>query len=119
MMADFYDRNGKKIKLERWMALYAKDENKVVKQERVGDKIVSTVWLGVDHNFSDEGSPLIFETMIFPILETGPVPVPEFVRRYAFEDEAVEGHAFAVLVAEGKANPSERGVDEVTEGPVF
>lgn len=31
----------------------------------VGDHRVSTVFLGLDHNFCDDESPLIFETMIF------------------------------------------------------
>lgn len=38
--------------------------NRVVKQENVGDSRVSTVFLGLDYNFSD-GEPLLFETMIF------------------------------------------------------
>lgn len=31
----------------------------------VGDHRVSTVFLGLDHNWSQEGPPLIFETMVF------------------------------------------------------
>lgn len=34
-----------------------KDQNEIIK--------VSTVILGLDHNFFDEGPPLVFETMIF------------------------------------------------------
>jgi hypothetical protein len=30
-----------------------------------GDVEVSTVFLGIDHNFSSEGPPLLFETMVF------------------------------------------------------
>lgn len=30
-----------------------------------GDIIISTVFLGIDHNFGDNGPPVLFETMIF------------------------------------------------------
>ena len=32
---------------------------------KVGEIKVSTVFLGVDHNFSDTGDPILFETMVF------------------------------------------------------
>jgi len=38
--------------------------DRIVKQENIGDVRVSTVFLGIDHNFG-EGEPLLFETMIF------------------------------------------------------
>jgi hypothetical protein len=37
---------------------------RVVKQEDVGDLWISTVFMGLDHNFLD-GPPMLFETMIF------------------------------------------------------
>jgi len=40
--------------------------NRVVKQELLKNKVfVSTVFLGLDHNFSGKGKPLLFETMVF------------------------------------------------------
>lgn len=45
----------------RWM----QGKNKIVKQEMVGDSKVSTVFLGLDHNFSGRGKPTLWETMIF------------------------------------------------------
>ena len=50
------------------------------------DVHVSTVFLGLDHSFSNEGPPLLFETMVF-----GGV-CDENMRRYATWDEAVAGH---------------------------
>lgn len=38
--------------------------DRIVKQEMIGDVRVSTVFLGIDHNWS-EGPPILFETMIF------------------------------------------------------
>lgn len=34
-------------------------------QDPVGDLLVSTVFLGIDHNFGPPGPPVLFETMIF------------------------------------------------------
>lgn len=39
--------------------------NRRVKRTVIGEICVSTVFLGLDHNFSDEGEPILFETMIF------------------------------------------------------
>ena len=48
---------------------------------------VSTVWIGINHNFSGEGPPLIFETMVFG--SEGDL----YCERYATEEQAREGHA--------------------------
>jgi len=51
---------------------------------------VSTVFLGIDHNFLPGGSPLLFETMIF-----GGEHDQE-LWRYATREEALKGHSEAV-----------------------
>lgn len=53
---------------------------------------ISTVFLGLDHGFG-EGSPIVFETMIFGGSETG------YQERYTSWVEAEEGHKRAVLRA--------------------
>jgi len=41
-------------------------QSRVVAKEQVGDMLVSTVFLGIDHSFSGEGLvPVLWETMIF------------------------------------------------------
>jgi hypothetical protein len=45
----------------RWM----QSANRRVGDDLIGEVRVSTVFLGVDHNFCDGGPPLLFETMIF------------------------------------------------------
>jgi len=40
------------------------DADRVVARAEIGETVVSTVFLGIDHNFLG-GSPLLFETMIF------------------------------------------------------
>jgi hypothetical protein len=50
--------------LMQW-ALYMKGGNRRVAFDDIEGWKVSTVFLGVDHNFSDAGDPILFETMIF------------------------------------------------------
>ena len=60
-----YDKFGKEIDLMEWSRLLETPGYKVIKQTTLPNgKWISTVWLGLDHNF-DEGEPLIFETMVF------------------------------------------------------
>jgi len=33
--------------------------------DRIGDSKISTVFLGIDHNFFKEGPPILWETMVF------------------------------------------------------
>ncbi len=58
-----------------------------------GDRVrVSTVFLGLNHNFGD-GLPILWETMIFGGEHS------EYQERYSTYEEAVEGHARAVKMA--------------------
>lgn len=47
---------------------------------------VSTVFLGLDHNFSRRGSPILFETMVLDGRRGG------YMRRYCTRHEALAGH---------------------------
>ena len=85
-----YDRNGKPISQMEWSRLMMDHEYKRVALDKVGDADVSTVWLGLDHNFSGTGPPLIFETMIFG----GPHHDEQW--RWSTLDEAIAGHASVV-----------------------
>lgn len=81
----------------RWLEENPTD--RIIKQETVANgKWVSTVFLGLDHSFSQEGAPILFETMIFP--GKGKPLSEEYCDRYATYDEAVEGHAKALLIAQ-------------------
>ena len=46
---------------------------------------VSTVFLGIDHNFDSNGPPLLFESMVFGVN-------PEVCNRYSTYDLALTGH---------------------------
>jgi hypothetical protein len=61
-------------------------------------RLVSTVFLGLDHSWGD-GPPLLFETMVF--LNGDSVDC----QRYATRAEALAGHARAIAAAESGATP--------------
>ena len=83
----YYNRKGEKCDAEEWIK---ECQNKIIKQETLlNGKYVSTVYLGLDHNFSRKGKPLIFETMVFP--EKGDYS-DEYCERYSTEEEAIKGH---------------------------
>jgi hypothetical protein len=52
----------------RWLDTHRTE--RVVKQEDVGPFWVSTVFMGLDHDFSEKGPPLLFETMLFKSVRT-------------------------------------------------
>lgn len=52
----------------------------------ITDIIVSTVFLGLDHNYGGHGAPIVFETMIFGGECNGEM------RRYSKYDDAIAGH---------------------------
>ncbi len=93
-MTDYYDRKGVRLLggMLEWSKLFEDDEYKAVAKTEIhsdeGNYSVSTVWLGMDHRFSQDGPPLIFETMIF-----GDGAMSEWMARYSTEQEALEGHA--------------------------
>ncbi len=65
------------------------NQNRIVKQETLPNgKFVSTVFLGIDHQFGN-GPPLIFETMVF---DNGRSGRDEDMERYTTWEQAEEGH---------------------------
>lgn len=73
----------------RW-GIWMETHSRVVKQETFFDGTdlvsVSTVFLGLDHNFTDSGTPLLFETMAFGGQHD------QEMRRYHTWEEAETGH---------------------------
>ena len=68
---------------------FENDDFRRVDQTQVGDYWVSTVFLCIDHNFSLEGPPILFETMVFKDDgECTDYPT----QRYATYAEAHKGH---------------------------
>lgn len=99
----YYNRKGEAIDLEQYAKLFANEKYQVVARDLLDGYLVSTVWLGINHNFrslvfnNDPGKPIIFETMIF----NGHDEV--YCDRYCTEEQALEGHKKAVdLVNSGE-----------------
>jgi len=83
----YYDRNGRELSTEEWSRLFSDAQYRRVALDETPNGKVSTVWLGLDHAFSERAMPLIFETMVFG------GPLDGECERYAFEEDAVAGHA--------------------------
>jgi hypothetical protein len=94
MMNGYYKLDGKLVvpvkDLIEW-ARWLEFADRTVDQTRIGPILVSTVFLGLDHNFGS-GLPLVFETMIFRGGDGGET------WRFASWQEAEEGHGKAVAI---------------------
>lgn len=111
----YYDRQGKPIGMMDWARKHEDYDYRTVAQHWVRGWMVSTVWLGLDHNFTRSGPPVIFETMIFAPKDvtvgredwedggdaSGTLPdLDRYQDRYATEEAAQAGHdrALAAMV---------------------
>jgi hypothetical protein len=91
--------------IEEWAAMFDPERGgdkggRAVGKDQIGDVFVSTVFLGVDHNWGD-GPPILFETMVFRGL------LDERQWRYATWDEAAAGHARVVQAVRDGTDPDE------------
>jgi hypothetical protein len=71
--------------MDEWSAHYD-DDHRIVAQTGNDNIWVSTVFLGINHNFFGEGPPILFETMIFG------GRMDEYQHRYHTYEEALAGH---------------------------
>jgi hypothetical protein len=92
-MSDKYTLMGKTpvpatdlIEWARWL----ETADRTVRQDQIGEVKVSTVFLGLDHNWSD-GPPILFETMVFGGEHDGEC------ERYSTWEEAEAGHVAVLL----------------------
>ena len=98
-MSDRYILDGdtpvKCYDLESWARMFESSNRRIASDTLEGGIRVSTVFLGLDHQWGD-GPPLLFETVIFG------GPNDSYQERYSTKAEALEGHALAVELARGK-----------------
>ena len=83
------DENNKPVVCDdasEWARWFEGSEDRIVAQDSVGDVKISTVFLGLDHNFSGTGDPLLFETMVFGGVHD------EYTERYTTYDLAKQRH---------------------------
>lgn len=85
-----------------WAEWYENADRRVA-EDTIGEYWVSTVFLGLDHRFDDEGPPLIFETMIKHKIDGW----MNYQNRYATWEEALKGHNEAVEWVKNGCNEDE------------
>lgn len=89
-MSDYYDRDGQPLP-DDWYdrttygTKYKWVTGKRVARTVIGHIMVSTVWLGLDHDYLT-GTPIIFETITFGD------PWNNEMERYDTEENAMRGH---------------------------
>lgn len=95
-----------KTDLMTWARQFEEIANRRVARTEFEGGYVSTVFLGLDHQWHPGGPPLIFETMIFGGPHDG------YQERYSTWEEAEAGHAVAVSLATAEP-PSTNALDPV------
>lgn len=92
----FYYRDGRPIQDEPsrrapeiWAIQFEKNQRLCSTRYKWGGWL-STVYIGLDHNVSGIGPPLIFETMLFPYRGAS---VHVECWRYSTEKEAIQNHS--------------------------
>ncbi len=90
MSSDNYILEGHKAvlcnNLREWAKWNETANRRVVKTQISKDVTVSTIFLGLDYSFSDNGEPLIFETMVFGGEHDGQM------ERYTTWEQSEKGH---------------------------
>lgn len=91
------DEQGRPVALpdvDEW-AKWFKAADRRLAETYVGSVLISTVFLGLDHNSGSHGPPILWETMVFGGEHDG------YGERYATAKEAQEGHARATALVRG------------------
>lgn len=96
MKGGYIIQKGETVKVENlkdWAIFMECYERRLIFTE-IGEAKISTVFLGLDHNFSEQGDPILWETMVFS--EKLPDLHPGFwggsMARYHTRTEAERGH---------------------------
>jgi hypothetical protein len=79
-----------------WGRWYENHDARRIDDTQVDELRVSTVFLGLDHNWFGHGPPILFETMVFGADANATPGADLFCRRYATKAEAEAGHALIV-----------------------
>ena len=89
----------------KW-AMWCETADRHVGGDLLGPYWISTVFLGLDHNYAMSGPPLLYETMIFKIINPPHIMQRYLIERYATWNEAKEGHDKAVEAVKAGTLPS-------------
>lgn len=85
------DKTYRLCTLREWVKQFELIDNRRVGYDYINECEVSTVWLGIDHNYIYNGPPILFETMVFL---DGISNI--YQERYSTWQEAEEGHQRAI-----------------------
>lgn len=108
------DEQGNPLAIEDLMiwAEWLEHANRRVARDKVGNCEISTVFLGLDHNWTD-GPPLLWETMLF---STNEQELPDELRytqwRYSSREAAEGGHVLAVEMVRQHYRPTGTNEDD-------
>lgn len=108
-MSNYFDRAGKPMSMLEWTEAFEQRDKKRVRFDELPLGKVSTVWLGLDHQFGD-GPPLIFETMVFD------GPLDQECERYSTEEQAIAGHEQMVARVKALDQPKSGLAESPEEG---
>lgn len=90
-MIRYYDKYGNVITMKEWGRLFEDIGYKRVALYNGLFVTVSTVWLGLNHSFTDDRI-IIFETMVFVRGTVDEI----YCQRYETLEEAIKGHQEAI-----------------------
>ena len=116
----YFGLDGKPIDMMTWAKMQLPEIKRIAEDTiEVGDRRwwVSTVWMGLDHNFDLAGPPLIFETMVFDADKTkvsasqGGDWSDLLMDRYATKEQALAGHQ-AICDRVRKDPPTKENADD-------
>ena len=82
--------------VRQWSEWNLDRERSRVAEDNIEGFRVSTVFLGLDHNYCSKGPPLLFETMVFDCRDDRDSLSESYCDRYSTWDQAVEGHKKAI-----------------------
>lgn len=89
----FYDYDGQPTTAERWNELLL-STRRSVRFTTIGNYLVSTVWLGLDHGLGHQ--PMIYETQVFDARIPDGLGRTVYQQRYPNRDQAEQGHQDAI-----------------------
>ena len=110
MNTNYYILDGKTpvaIDIEKNARTYMEGNRRILRTETRSGHLISTVFLQIDHNFNEQGPPVLFETMIF---KDGEGYHDLYCRRFSNYDDAITNH---LLLLE---QICDSGIESVLEG---
>lgn len=100
--------------LVEWSQRFEDTESRRIARDVMPDgRVVSTVFLGLDHSFGSGGPPLLFETMIFPSDKDF---CEEWCERCSTYSQAVKQHQRGIREAERLAGEGASVSDTPSRG---